>query len=230
MTTLAFDVYGTLIDTAGVVGALRNLVGEDADEFSSHWRSTQLEYSFRYGLMGQYRDFRVCTRQALDYCCEVRQVDLSARERERMMAQYLTLPAFDDVTAGLDELSQAEVKMYAFSNGRPDDLEQLLGHAGIRDYFDGVVSVDEVSTFKPNPVVYRHFLQRAGARAQDAWLISGNAFDVCGARAVGMQAVWLRRNPATRFDPWEFAPTRQAATFAGMAALFTGNGSAPIVA
>ena len=224
MTTLAFDVYGTLIDTAGVTGALETLVGDDARRFSEQWRQKQLEYTFRYGLMGHYRDFRICTRQALDYCCAQRQADLSPDARDYLMAQYLTLPAFDDVVEGLDRLSRAGVNMYAFSNGVPDDLEQLLGHAGIRAFFDGVVSVDEVATFKPDPAVYRHFLKRTRATASQSWLISGNAFDICGACAVGMRTLWLRRNPETVFDPWELTPDREATSFTEMAALFTGAG------
>ncbi len=225
MTTLAFDVYGTLIDTAGVTGALKKMLGDDAkaETFSEKWRQKQLEYTFRYGVMAHYRDFRVCTRQALDFCCAQWRADFSSKQREHLMAQYLYLPAFNDVVDGLERLSQSKVKMYAFSNGTPDDLEQLLGHAGIREFFADVVSVDEVSTFKPNPAVYHHFLQRADALAQHSWLISGNPFDVCGARAIGMQAVWLRRNPTTVFDPWEFAPTHEVATFAEMTALFTND-------
>ncbi len=224
MTTLAFDVYGTLIDTAGVTGALEKLLGDDATaaEFSDQWRQKQLEYTFRYGLMGHYRDFRACTLQALDYCCAQRRADFSLRDRNNLMAEYLKLPAFNDVAAGLERLSQFGIKMYAFSNGTPDDLEQLLTHAGIRDFFHGVVSVHEVTTFKPNPAVYHHFLKRARASAKESWLISGNPFDICGARAAGMRAIWLRRNPATVFDPWEFTPNHEAANFAEMAAIFTG--------
>ncbi|RMF46291.1 MAG: haloacid dehalogenase type II, partial [Deltaproteobacteria bacterium] len=51
MTTLAFDVYGTLIDTHGVLTALEKLVGDKALAFSNSWRDKQLEYSFRKGLM-----------------------------------------------------------------------------------------------------------------------------------------------------------------------------------
>ena len=55
--TLAFDVYGTLIDTGGIVTALQKLIGDQAKPFSDLWRSKQLEYSFRRGLMQNYRDF-----------------------------------------------------------------------------------------------------------------------------------------------------------------------------
>ncbi|MHB1621242.1 MAG: hypothetical protein ACYCTY_14915 [Sulfuricella sp.] len=43
---LAFDVYGTLIDTHGVIVALEKHVGNKASEFSRTWREKQLEYSF----------------------------------------------------------------------------------------------------------------------------------------------------------------------------------------
>ena len=64
--TIAFDVYGTLIDTTGIVAALDARLGAQAGAFSDLWRAKQLEYSFRRGLMQNYRDFSVCTRQALD--------------------------------------------------------------------------------------------------------------------------------------------------------------------
>ena len=62
MATIAFDVYGTLIDTDGVVYQLREWIGSQADVFSQTWRSKQLEYSFRRGLMRRYENFAVCTR------------------------------------------------------------------------------------------------------------------------------------------------------------------------
>jgi 2-haloacid dehalogenase len=69
MATIAFDVYGTLIDTNGVVSRLREWIGSQAEVFSQTWRSKQLEYSFRRGLMRRYENFAVCTRQALEEVC-----------------------------------------------------------------------------------------------------------------------------------------------------------------
>jgi len=172
--------------------------------------------------METYRDFHVCTRQALDFCCDVPRADLPAAARTALMDCYLALPAFDDVRAGLEQLSKARVKMYAFSNGHPDDIEQLLDNAGIDAHLDGVVSVHEVRTFKPAPAVCRHFLARAGAVPGDTWLISGNSFDICGARAAGMHALWLHRNAGAVFDPWEFTPTEIAAGFIEVARRFAG--------
>ena len=47
--TLGFDVYGTLIDTQGVLSSLENMIPDKAKSFSQTWREKQLEYSFRGG-------------------------------------------------------------------------------------------------------------------------------------------------------------------------------------
>ena len=205
--TLGFDVYGTLIDTHGVIVQLQTMIGDKAQAFSNTWREKQLEYTFRRGLMREYKNFPVCTRQALDYCCALYQIEFSDEQKQSLMAGYLTLPTFTDVEAGLDQLQQAGFRMYAFSNGVGDALETLLTNAGIRDYFLGIVSVDDIQTFKPNPDVYQHFLDSANAQAESAWLISSNGFDVIGAVSYGMNAAWVQRSAANIFDPWSIEPT-----------------------
>ncbi|MDH3758592.1 MAG: haloacid dehalogenase type II, partial [Gammaproteobacteria bacterium] len=41
----------------------------------------------------------------------------------------------------------------------------------------------------------------------EAWLISGNPFDVIGAISAGMRAAWVRRSEDSIFDPWGIEPT-----------------------
>ena len=120
--TLGFDVYGTLIDTAGITDALRKYAGEDAAAFSTLWRDKQLEYSFRRGLMQNYQHFAVCTRNALDYVCNVLGYEISSADRDELMAQYRILPAFPDVLEALPKLQQGDFKLFAFSNGRKSDV------------------------------------------------------------------------------------------------------------
>jgi 2-haloacid dehalogenase len=205
--TLAFDVYGTLIDTQGVVGALRALAGDRAGAFASAWRDKQLEYAFRRGLMQNYVDFAACTRQALDYTCAAFGIDLDEAHRQALLDSYRRLPAFADVREGLARLPAERFRCYAFSNGSAAAVAMLLESAGIADFFVDIVSVDDLKTFKPNPAVYSYFLRRSGAVGGDAWLISSNPFDVIGAISAGMRAAWLRRSPAALFDPWEIAPS-----------------------
>lgn len=204
---IAFDIYGTLINPHGVVDELTRHLGERAQAFSNVWRDKQLEYSFRRGLMGRYRDFPVCTRQALEYADRLMQTGLPESVKEELMQLYRKLPAFDDVAESLQALSQQGLRLFAFSNGTADAVGALLRHARIEQHFEGVVSVDAVGSFKPDPRVYRHCIDVAGVDTADCWLVSSNPFDVIGALAVGMKAAWLQRSEAMVFDPWEFEPS-----------------------
>lgn len=206
-TTLAFDVYGTLIDTHGVLTALESLVGDKAKAFSTTWRDKQLEYSFRKGLMQNYETFAVCTSQALDYTCAFYSVELRDEQKKELMGIYRVLPAFADVKEGLSNLKTSGFRLFAFSNGAADALEVLLTNAGIRDMFLGVVSVDDIKSFKPNPGVYSHFLRQSQATGGDAWLISSNPFDVIGSISSGMKSAWVQRSADAIFDPWGIEPT-----------------------
>ncbi len=201
-TTLAFDVYGTLINTQGVLAALQTLIGDQALVFSNLWREKQLEYSFRRGLMERYQHFGVCTQQALDYCDAYLDTQLSDGQKSDLMAVYKTLPAFDDALAGLCQLPKDKFSVYAFSNGLKTSVESLLNHAQLDSYFDGVISVDDLKTFKPNPKVYQYFLSQTQSLAENTWLISSNNFDVLGALQCGFNTVWVNRNNAQTFDPW----------------------------
>ena len=216
-TTLAFDVYGTLIDTHGVIVELEKHVGNRASEFSQIWREKQLEYSFRRGLMQKYEDFGVCTSSALDYTSSFLKVPLDRQAKRDLLYAYRTLPAFGDVKEGLTQAKECGFRMFAFSNGTADAVEMLLTAAGIRDFFLGVVSVDEVKSFKPNPAVYSHFLKRSGAVGAHAWLVSSNPFDVIGAISSGMRAAWVQRSSEALFDPWGIEPTITVNSLSGLA-------------
>jgi len=205
--TLAFDVYGTLINTHGVIVALEKHLGVKAAEFSQMWREKQLEYSFRRGLMKNYETFAVCTSNALDYTCDSFKSPLSQQQKNELLELYRVLPAFEDVKEGLTSSKEAGFRMFAFSNGSADAIEMLLTNAGIRDFFQGVVSVDEIKSFKPNPDVYNHFMKRAGSGGADTWMISSNPFDVIGAVSAGMRAAWIKRSPDAIYDPWGIEPT-----------------------
>ena len=205
--TVAYDVYGTLIDTHGVLVALQQYLGDRSVDFSCMWRQKQLEYSFRRGLMQNYAPFSVCIAHALDYTCEYFNVSLQRSEKDELLDAYCDLPAFEDVKTGLACAKKAGQRMYAFSNGSPDAVGRLLEKASIRKFFLEIVSVDEMKSFKPNPGVYCHFLRRSAAVGSEAWLVSSNPFDVIGAISAGMQAAWVQRSPDTIFDPWGVEPT-----------------------
>lgn len=215
---LAFDVYGTLIDPSGVGDLLSEMIGAEADAFNKLWRDKQLEYSFRRGLMDDYVNFSVCTKDALNYACAATGQDLSGGQKASLLARYTELPAYPDVKAGLERVKAAGHRCFAFSNGSKRAVAGLLDKAGLSGYFEGIVSAEGVQTFKPDPAVYARFCAEAGTEKSGAVLISGNPFDVIGAKNFGMRAVWIKRSGGAIFDPWGKEPDATAADLSEAAA------------
>jgi len=203
---LGFDVYGTLVDPFGMERQLGTLFGDRGNAISALWRQKQLEYSFRRGLMRCYENFDACTDRALTFAVKTFNVELSNSARRQLLTDYLNLPAFSDVLPALGTLKGLGFKLLAFSNGVEKSLRGLLSNAGILSYFEGVVSVDDIETFKPNPEVYANLVSRGGSSHEKTWLVSSNPFDVIGAKAAHVKAAWVKRNPEAVFDPWEFEP------------------------
>ncbi len=208
MTTLAFDVYGTLVDTQAMTKQLQTYLGEKAAAFATSWRAKQLEYTFRRTLMDAYQDFDVCTAQALQYCSVLYDLDLSEVQQQDLLDAYRQLPAYPETADVLSVLNQrAETACHAFSNGTRESVESVLRHNDLRTFFGEVISADEIGQFKPHRSVYRLFEEKTATPAASCWLISANPFDVTGALAAGWQAVWLQRSATAVFDPWEYRPT-----------------------
>lgn len=120
------------------------------------------------------------------------------------MSAYDSLTTFPDVTPCLESLkSTPDIDAVIFSNGTHamvsasvQNSPHLAPHVA---KFSQIVTVDEVKKFKPAPEVYWHLARSVGKDAgsaetmRDLWLVSGNPFDVVGARKVGMNAVWVDR-------------------------------------
>ena len=191
---LAFDVYGTLVDPIGISKQLEEFLSDGALRVAEVWRQKQLEYTFRITCMERYEDFERLTRKALDYALAVTAQELEPEQRDALMASYDDLERFADVEPGLQRLKETGHAMVVFSNGAPRMLDAVIDAAGLRQYFQGFVSVDEVRAYKPSPKTYRHVARRLGQPIGATRLVSSNPFDVIGAEAAGMRAAWVNRS------------------------------------
>ena len=191
---LAFDVYGTLVDPIGISKQLEEYLSDEALRVAEVWRQKQLEYTFRITCMERYEDFERVTRKALDYALAATAQELELEQRDALMARYDDLERFADVEPGLQRLKGAGYTMVVFSNGAPRMLEAVIDAAGLRPYFQRLVSVDEVKAYKPSPKTYRHVARRLGLPIGEIRLVSSNPFDVIGAAAAGMRAAWVDRS------------------------------------
>jgi 2-haloacid dehalogenase len=196
---LAFDMYGTLVDPIRIWQQLEMYLGDSALKAAEIWRAKQLEYTFRLTAMQHYEDFEQITRKSLDYALASVGYDLSDEQRRALVGGYDYLEPFAGVHDILRQLRSKHDTMVVLSNGSPRMLRAVTRSAGLEDLFDILISVDEVRTYKPSPLVYQHAAQRLGRSIADVRLISSNPFDVIGAAAAGMQVAWLDRS-AGLFD------------------------------
>lgn len=203
---LALDAYGTLFNLRSVNRVLEPMLGERTGAFERIWREKQVEFSFRRGLMRDYAPFSVCIADAFDYSAFRMDWQPKTEERAAALEAYRALDLYPDVLEGLERARQSGFRLWVLSNGHPEDLSALIARSGITDHLDGVISVDEIQSFKPNPEVYQHLLDRTGARKEEAWMVSGNTFDFIGAMSFGMRGVFVKRSEDVVFDPWQIEP------------------------
>jgi 2-haloacid dehalogenase len=186
-----FDAYGTLFDVHSAVGRLRARVGEQADALSQLWRAKQLEYTWLRALMGRHADFWQVTGDALDYA--LARTGVEPAMREPLMHAYLALDAYPEVPDVLRRLRHAGPKAAILSNGEPSMLAAAARSAGIDGLLDAILSVEDVGIFKPHPKVYQLAVDRLAVRPDQVAFQSSNAWDVSGAAAFGLRAVWINR-------------------------------------
>jgi len=194
---LAFDLYGTLVDPAGIAGELGQMLGEaPGREAAGLWRAKQLEYSFRLTAMGRYQDFRWVTARALDFALAFLGARLPDGQAGRLLELYDHLPPFPDAAPALRALAGLGYELAVLSNGTPAMIGNCLRNSGLAGFFGQRVSVDEVRAFKPSPAVYRRAAERLSLPAGQVRLVTSNAFDCVGAGAAGMRTAWVNRSAA----------------------------------
>lgn len=119
------------------------------------------------------------------------------------MKAYDSLSTFPDVAGALKSIAEVpNITAVVFSNGTNEMVTNsvksspdLGPHSAV---FKDIITVEEVKKFKPSPELYYHLAGKVGKEKTKAamskmWLVSGNPFDVVGARSVGMQAAWVDR-------------------------------------
>lgn len=95
----------------------------------------------------------------------------------------------EDVRRVLPQLKQAGYILGVISN-RDKPFQDLLQEHGIDEFFDFSLAAGEVNTFKPEPGVFEHALQRMNLSPQDVIYVGDNYYaDVVGARRAGLRPV-----------------------------------------
>lgn len=193
-----FDVYGTLLDVDAAAREAAQEPGMEALQtcwpaLATGWRQRQLSYSWLRTLMDRYVDFWTITQNALDVTLAELDLAGDAALRDRLLALYTRLSAYDEVPDVLAQLNARDCGMGVLSNGSSAMLASALGAAQIAPMFDQIVSVDQIGIYKPDPAVYKMITDTYGCRASEVVFFSSNHWDVAGAGAFGFTTVWVNR-------------------------------------
>ena len=187
-----FDAYGTLFDVNSAARAAQDSLGEKWQPLAELWRVKQLQYTWLRGLGERHADFWQVTGDALDFAMSTLQVEDTAL-RFRLMNLYLGLSAYPEVPDTLRRLKAAGMKLAILSNGTPAMLKAAATTAGIADFFDAVLSVEEVRVYKPHPSVYQLACESLNVAADRVCFLSSNGWDAYSAKAFGFRVLWCNR-------------------------------------
>jgi 2-haloacid dehalogenase len=214
-----FDVFGTLLDVQSVTARAEGLFPGQGAALARAWRDKQIDYTRLRTLSSRYASFTQVTDEALQYCAEALGLPLDAAARSLLLHEYTQLACFADVRPALERLQAAGATLGVLSNGDPGLLDQALESARLGEFFDLVLSADEVQAFKTAPAVYALGPRALGHAADEILFVSSNGWDACGAKGFGYVSFWVNRAqaPAERLG---VAPDAQGRTLAEAATFF----------
>lgn len=104
----------------------------------------------------------------------------------------------EDALPTLDALREEGYRLGAISNASDDaDVQLLVDRAGMRPYFDFVLSSAACGIRKPNPRIFHIALDNWGLPPEEAAMVGDTlGADILGARNAGLFSVWITRRAA----------------------------------
>lgn len=92
----------------------------------------------------------------------------------------------------LDYLKEKNYKLHIISNGFQEVTERKCILSGIARYFETITSADSVGVRKPNPAIFQHSLELAGAEKSESILIGDDWIaDVKGSQNFGIDVIFF---------------------------------------
>lgn len=188
---LVFDAYGTLYDIQSVAIVTDEAFPGYGEMITQVWRMKQLEYTWLRSMMQRYEDFSVVTRESLVYTLNLLGLKYDQAIFDRIMDKYVHLDLYPDARTTLEQLKG--YKLAILSNGSSDILNPLVANTGLDKILDATISIDSKRVFKPHPHAYELIEERMGVKPNEVLFVSSNPFDVCGAKAFGLNVAWIER-------------------------------------
>ena len=186
-----FDVNETLLD----LGALDPLFERAFGDASARqtWFSQFLTSWLTAMVIGVYSDFGTIGGSALEMIAERQGVSLSDEDKQQILGGMQELPPHPEVEESLGRLRDAGIHLATLTNSTQQVADAQIDNAGLRDYFEQVLSADTVQRLKPAPEPYRMAAESLGTEVNQVRLVAAHAWDVAGAMRAGCAAAFVAR-------------------------------------
>ncbi|TCS40994.1 haloacid dehalogenase type II [Reinekea marinisedimentorum] len=190
-TVILFDINETVLNLSALWPKFESAFGSQS--FTDTWFAMLLHSSTVSMITGVKTDFATLSKIALETLAAKQGVPLSAETSADILGGFANLPAHADIKPALAKLRSAGFQTVAFSNSSLGLVSKQISNAGLNDYFDEVISVEEAETFKPNPQAYNYVAEKLGRDVTQLRLVATHDWDTHGAMSAGLKAAYINR-------------------------------------
>ena len=202
---LFFDVNETLLDLTAMKTSVGNILG-GRSELLPLWFTTMLQYSLVTTVGRQYNDFGIIGAAALQMVAANHGITISENEaKEAILGPIRSLPAHPEVKASLQLLKDNGYKLVSFTNSSNKGVQTQFENAGLLDYFDEKLSIEDIGKFKPDRDAYDWAARKMGIKPAECLLVAAHGWDIAGALWAGWRGAFVGR-PGAQLYPLSPSP------------------------
>ncbi|WP_159022909.1 haloacid dehalogenase type II [Formosa sp. L2A11] len=197
---LFFDVNETLLDLTTMKKSVGDALGGRPDLLPL-WFTTMLQYSLVTTVGRQYNDFGVIGAAALQMVAANNGITITETEaKTAILTPLRSIPAHPEVKEALADLKEAGYKLVSFTNSSNIGVETQFKNAGLIDYFDERLSVEDIGKFKPHTDAYDWAARKMGISKNECLLVAAHGWDIAGALWANWRAAFISR-PGAQLYP-----------------------------
>lgn len=189
---LFFDVNETLLDLAPLKENVGNALGGRPD-LVPLWFTTMLQYSLVATVGDHYEDFADIGVATMQMVAGNNKIELTEDEARDAIRPILSLPPHPEVAEALSSLKDAGFKLVTLTNSSNKGVGAQMEHAGLRQYFEALLSVEDAGMYKPHKHVYNWAARKMGVKREESMMIAAHGWDVAGARWAGWRTAFIAR-------------------------------------
>ena len=197
---LVFDVNETLLDLTKVKESVTKLLG-GRSELLPLWFTTMLQYSLVSTEGRQYNDFGIIGAAALQMVAANNNISLTENEaKDAIIGPIRSLEAYPEVKGSLQQLKDAGYKLVSFTNSSNKGVKTQFENAGLLDYFEERLSIEDIGKFKPHSDAYDWAARKMKIKSSECLLVAAHGWDIAGALWAGWRGAFISR-PGAQLYP-----------------------------